>query len=809
MTVLRTLRALRRQPYTTISAIVGIGITMTLGGSVFAIVRGVLLRPLPYSKSEELVTLWTENRRSPATPAVLDLVDSEYVKAFQGRLHGLQDLAALRVSSQDVTATIDLVGTESVLRTQAAYATPNTFDLLGVRATLGQTFSPAAADRDTAIISNALWRGWFGGRPSIVGTSVRALVGGGRESRMLRIGGVLPADVHLTYPRETEIYLPLAWEDVARTPVGSREYQVIGRLRLGVSQNELLAETQGVAATLVADHPSEAYRQDLVIRFETLREHVTRGTRSALVILFVMSMFCLVVASSNIAILLMTRTKGRALEFATRLALGGTSGAISRQLMAEGFVLCCVGAVVGVGGTIVARGWLQLNVPLSLPRGAEASIDWWVLCAMAVTLLLMWLGTSAVPTLYATRSNVGLIASGWRATDPANRAVGRSVVVAIQVGALSALLVVTGLLARSLMEIRDVPLGFNPQGVLTVQMRFLGRRYRDPDAIRQIQAQLHDRLQQLPGISAVGMTSAVPLAGGTEWMARVGTSETHRHSSIGVMTNDREVDPDYFAVMQIPVLLGRGFDSRDTAGTPRVAIVSKGLAAILYPGRSPIGETLYSDVPLEIIGVVGDVRALRLDISPAHAYYVPQDQEPRELVNLVIRTSRAESAVIRQIPAAIRSADPEQPILRIESESQIMSLMMAERSFYSVMTTMCAGLALGLAALGMYGVMAQRIRERSKEFSIRMALGCRRSGIVRMAVRQLLAPVAIGITAGFTIALILARVHADLLFNVSPSDHLVYGVTGFLIAVVSAISVYVPLRRILASQALSVLVHEQ
>jgi len=786
-------RALRRRPGYAFATILTLALGIGANTAIFAVVRGVLLRPLPYAAPDRVVMIWRERkgdailRRGLATPF--------HVQQWRARARTLADLAALEMWNTDVSARMDLAGEEGAERLRGSFASPNFFDLLGVRAALGRTFSDgdtASGAADVVVLSDGLWRRRFGADRAVIGRTIDLTVG--RRDRRIRrftVIGVLPPRFRFTYPKDTELWTPRSWHDIEGGPRDAITYTVIARLRDGVLLAQAQAEMVAVNDAMARDLPDDRYVSSEFAALEPVQDYVAGQFRSAMFLLIGVTAFLLVVACVNVANLLLARTVERSRELAVRAALGASRGRLARQLLAEGIVLASAGGILGMAFAAMLQPALRATLPSTIPRVDEIGIDAitlaWAfgiaaLMSIAAGLAPSWRGT---PNLHAALKQGGTTVTG----DP-RAARWRRVLIAAQVAAVVVLLLGGGLLLHSFWNLQRVDLGFDGSRVLTMEMRLIAPRYRDEQRLRLFQEALLERVRAVPGVTQASMTSSVPLRG-VDW--RKSFSADGRPGRY--IANERQVDPDYFSLMHIPLHAGRRFDTNDTASSPRVAIVSEGLAREMFHGESAIGRFVDLDPRAQIVGVVGDVRHVRVDEAAAPAIYTARAQWPSELICVVARTTPGAAGVAAAVRKAINSVDPNQPVEGVTTLDQIVSASIADRRFYAAATTAFSVVALLLAIAGLYGIVSRGVAERVRELGIRIVLGAARRDLIGLVVRQGLSPVAFGLALGAVAAYWTSRMLRGFLFNVTTVDPVIYIAVPVLVIVIAAVACYVPARR--------------
>ncbi|MGH9411982.1 MAG: ABC transporter permease [Vicinamibacterales bacterium] len=796
------IRLLRRNPGFATAAILTIALGVGLNGAVFALVRSVLLRPLPFRDPGRVVVLWSHSGAQAGGPVDQSAIPQAFGQFIDWRAYGrsFDGVATVVPWKFDPQSDFDLIAADRAERLRAARVSSNFFDLIGGGAALGRLFSANDADvilSQEAVISNAFWRRTFGADPNVIGRTIHVLAGRPRAMTVLTIVGVLEPDFRYSYPDETEIWTPITEAALAKTDRLQVFGQVVARLKAGVTPAQASAELTTLERSMAATHPRERfYRLEQTVTATPFREQLTRSVRPLLVTLAGVAALVLLIACVNVANLLLARSLARARELAIRVALGAGRRRLLRQMLIESAVLGTLGGGVGLCALLAALPIWRAVVPSSLPRGDEIRIDVSVLvvCGAAVLAAIL-LGTLAAYFFGAARSPLQSIkdGSGGVVGGGARAAAWRRIVVATQVAVVFTLIVGAALLLQSFWRLSHVDLGYDGRQVLTMEMRVLGSQ----TGIAQLQERILGAARALPGVTEAAMTSAVPMRG-VDWVMSLNIAPPGQPAK-GTDANEREVSSDYFKLMRIPLVSGRLFDSRDAAQSAKVAIVSQSFARILSADGPVLGRRLEASRSgndlTEIVGVVGNVRTQSIAKEARPAIYLPRAQDPVGLMCLVIRTAPGQ---LQSVAAAARSAihrvDPTLPVQHVSTLDEIVAQSIADRRFDMATTTTFAGVALLLAIVGLAGVVSRSIVERIREIAVRAALGADGDRLRRMIVAQILRPVVAGLMIGLLSALWLTAVLRTQLFKINARDPLTFGAALVILAIVSALAAYVPAR---------------
>jgi predicted permease len=790
------LRLLTHVPGFTFTAILVLALGIGANTAVFAIVRAVLLRPLPYAEPDRLVFLWRESSVGARHHGVLTGL---WVAEFGARTPSLSSFAVLKTWQGGLPdASMDLFRPDGAERLRGAFATPNFFELLGVRAAVGRTFTRSdEAGEPVAVLSDGLWRRRFAADPAIVGQRVALVSGLPRTVTTCTIVGVLPPGFRFTYPDETELWAVLPWSTINRS--AALLYHMVGRLKPGMPMQQAQAEATAALRDLERANQQPGGRPSPThIVVETLPDHLASDVRPGVLLLAGVAGLVLVIACVNLGLLVIARTVDRRRELAVRSSLGAPPWRLVRELLAEGLVLGALGGTAGVALAYLSLPALRSLLPPMLPRGDEAVIDVQVLAFSVAVTIGTGLVCGLAPAWMALRSDLqsALRRAGGTVTGDRRVTRSRRLVVAIQVAVVLLLLVGSGLLLHSFWRLQHVDLGFDGTGVTMAEVQVFNPKYFAVSKIVQFERDVVQRLRTLPGVHQATVTTAVPIY----------SHDTR--TMVGGGAAMRAVDPEYFDVLRIALTDGRLLDERDTATSPPVAVVSESLARRLFNSESPLGRKLDVRPPRTIVGVVRDVRFAGVAKSAEPAFYVPRAQWPTNSATFLLKTTMPAGSLAPAIRRIVREVDPEQPIERIATIDSIVAGNTAEQRFYAVATGAFAGTALLLAVCGLFGVVARTVAERRREIAIRMALGADARRLLRLVIGFGLAPVVAGIVAGLTMAVAASRLMRRFLFEVAPTDPATYGGAALVVLGVAAAACYLPARRALGVEPMAALKSE-
>jgi predicted permease len=797
------LRGFARAPGFTAAALLTLALGIGANTCIFSIASALLLHPLPYKDAERLVILWN---RSPGLNIAEDWFSTAQYFDIQNGHHGFEQVAIA------IGGNYNLVGDGEPERIGVIRVSSNLLPMLGAQPALGRLFvddddQPGHA---TAVLSYGTWTRRYGRAPQTVGRSITL------NGQTYQIAGVLAESFAL--PREVlptlgvaedgEIFLSLPLPASAATNRKNEDYNVIGKLKRGVSVAEAQAEMDTITARLRRDFPAEyPPNGGLTFGVVPLLDQVVGGVRLTVLVLLGSVACVLLIACANVANLLLARAFAREKEIAVRTALGAAPGRLVRQLLTESIMLAILGGALGVVGAEGAVHWLQVLQPAGIPRLRDVAINGEVLlftvvlCTGAGILfgLAPALGIRRV-NLYGSLKDAGRGASGSGAVwgSGARR---RRVLVIAELALSFVLLIAAGLLMRSFAQLQTVDPGFRSNGVLTLELTMNGRKYADGKAVLAAYRELWERFDRLPGVTASGGVTSLPLSGFFAWGPITVEGRRPPPGENFINADIRTVSGRYFEAMGIPLRRGRFFTEQDTVDQPRVIIVDEYMAAQLWPNADPIGKRIrYGDLASTapwrtVVGVVGRVKQYMLDADSRIACYQPQTQSPSRALFVVVKSQADPAALATAVKTAIHAVDPELPLYHVRPMATWVDQSLARRQFSMVLLTVFALLALALAAVGIYGVMAYLVSQGAREIGIRIALGATPGAVVGMIVRHGMGVALAGASAGIVAALALSRLIESLLFGVHGTDPLTFAVVAVVLLAISFIACYVPALR--------------
>jgi predicted permease len=783
-----SVRQLIKSPGFTFVAVIGLALGIGANVALFSVVNSVFLRPLAYPEPDRLVRLSSTN------------VERNLTRTGFSHPRFLEVQARQQVFSHVALSAFNgftLTGKGDPQQVGGLFASAALLPALGVEPVLGRNFT---ADEDrpggepVVLISHRFWQRQFNGDRSVVGQSI-TLDGAPRT-----IVGVLPEAVS-TFPlAELEVWVPRPAEVPYLVPSqlnnGGFFFQVLARLRPGVSLEQASEAMNVIAGGYRQSHPSNV---DAPSKIEVvpLLEDAVGDERQSYLMLFGAVGCVLLVACANIANLLLARFAGRRKEVAARFALGASRADVVRQLVTESMMIAVLG---GATGLLLATWAVDAIVTFGadlIPRAADIGIDPVALAFTLVVTLLTGLGIGLLPAMQASGVNVieTLKEASRGSTGTGQRL--RSGLLVAEVSLSLVLLIAAGLLLTSFARLQRVEPGFEPEGIFTAQLVLPPQRYDRPKLVAFYES-LYQRLSTMPGITSAAMGDRVPLTGGNTPAPIAVSGRPLPPMSERPHANRHLVSPKYFQTLGIPIRAGRDFDERDSARVPHVVVVNETFARLHLPGEDPIGKTLITgmgQLPSQIVGVVADVRSTNLNTPPGPDYYLPALQRPETFTNILVKSRSAPIAMAAQVREALRSVDPDLPLLDPETLEARIAQTVADRRLALVLLGAFAALALLLASLGVYSVMAHLVAFRTSEIGIRMALGASPGLVLRMVLGHGRKLTLLGIALGIAGGLAVSRLMQQVLFEVNPADPLIYLAVSVALLLVAELASFLPARR--------------
>lgn len=776
-------RMLAKNPGFTAVAVLTLALGIGANTAIFSVVDAVLFRPLPYDQSDRLVQVWPVNVKrgfegGVPFPNYFDWRDQNHV---------FEEMAAYADIFFNAT------GENEPQRILGAGVSSSLFPLLGAKVMIGRTLLPED-DRPEAslviLVSHRLWQQRFGADPQLVGKTLTL------DGKSYTVVGIMPPTFHFPEDEEIDLWAPatlLYAGIVSNRNAGS--LNVIARLKRGVTLKQAQVEMETISRRLEQQYPDA--NAGWSVRLIPFQEMLVGKIQRSLLVLLGAVAFVLLIACANVTNLLLARATARQKELAIRTALGASRRRLVRQFLTESVLLGLCG---GIGGLMLALWGVDLLVamlPDSLPRVHEIGIDRPVLGFTLGISILTGLIFGLVPAMHGSKSapNESLKEGSRTTAGHAGRNRIRSLLVIAEVALSLMLLVGAGLLIKSFWRLQQVKPGFNPENVLSVSLTLPDYKY-SAEKSRQLAfyRQVMQRLERLPGVRSVGMSTILPLGGSR---SRSGfTIEGRPLSSPRPLADDREISPHYFQTLGIPLLRGRVFTDGDREGTSPVVIINETMAQRFWPDEDPIGQHIAMErVKYEIVGIVGDVKHMSLAVASSPELYLPYPQMPGLWVNFVIRTAANPTSLAEAVRSAIRAIDKDQPISRVATLEQLRSRSVSQPRFNTLLLGVFAAVALVLAAVGLYGVMAYSVTQRTHEIGVRMALGAQTTDVLKLVVRQGMWLTCVGLGIGLVGAFASTRVLSTLMYGVNTTDPTTFVSVSLLLVGVALLACYLPARR--------------
>jgi putative ABC transport system permease protein len=809
------IRSFAKAPGFAAVAIVTLALGIGATTAIFSVVHAVLLRPLEYPEADRLIKIVGRHRTertigniSPGTFVDIAREATSFERIGANGFVGLATIADERGEAE---------------RAGWVQITEGFFPTLGVEPVLGRAIQPEddqpGAER-VVLISDGFWRRRFGGDPSIVGQTITF------NAMPVTVIGVLPASyrhLELNPERPADLFTPSRFAPVQPNR-GGRNIRAVARLKEGVTLPQARAELEAIALRLSQQY-SNSINDD--VHVEGLLDSMVGGSRPVVILLAAAVVIVLLVACANVANLLLARGTGRLRELALRAAIGADRGRLMRQMLTESAALSLLGAAGGLGVAWAATRVLTVLAAAGLPRAEQIAIDAWVLGFAVLAALLTGIVFGIVPAWQLSRLDLNdTLKEGGRQQAAATGRGAREGLIVAEVALSIVLLVGAGLLIRSLHQLQRVSPGFSAEQAVSMEVSLPTALYPEGDQMPFYQ-QLEERVRAIPGVLGVGAVNILPLS--------------NNYDSRGIQVEDdpkpdgqapgpqaRSATPGYFAAMGIPLIAGRHFDARDTEDRQRVVIVNAAMARAYWPAFAEatagkgfagvIGKriTFNNGVPEElqqrvggagsrvIVGVVGDVKHLTLDEATVPMFYTPHTQQPSyHTMRMVVRSSVPPATLTPQVREALSRMDREVPLSQVATLSSSLDKSVAEPRMRATLLGLFAGLAMALAAIGVYGVVAYLVGQRTQEIGVRRALGAQARDVVMMLVRESMRPVLAGIGVGLFGAFALSRALAAMLFEVSSTDLATYAIACGGLAVAALLASIIPARRALGIDPIS------
>jgi putative ABC transport system permease protein len=787
-------RMLLRKPGFTFVLVLALALGIGATTAIFSVVNAVLIRSLPYQNAERLVWIWGTN---PLNDIARETASPPDYNDWKTQSQSFEEMGAF------VNTRLTLTSNGEPERYDGAYVTDGFFEVLGVSSEIGRTFTP---DEDkpkssrVIVLGHALWQRRFGGDPKIIGSAITI------NGNPYTVVGIMPADFKHPRPeanRQAEMWVPLQ-EDYASAGRRGDYLGVIARLKPNVPIEQARAEMVTIAAQLEQQYPATNTGWSTLT--VPLHERFVGDVRPVLTILFGAVCFLLLIACANVANLLLARAAARQKEMAIRTALGARRWRIIRQLLTESVLLAVLGGGLGLLLAVWGIEALVALSPGNIPRLNEISLDARVLAFTFGVSLVTGVLFGLFPALQAANPNLNeTLKEGGRGTTEGSRGGrARRALVVAEVALALVPLVGAGLMVKSFMRLQNVNPGFNPERVLAVEIYLPGTTYREGPQATAFYREMLTKVQNLPGIEAAGAIDTLPLSGGGDVLAFFVEGQTYQPTDKTPDAEFRVVTPEYFQTMSIPLLRGRYLSEQDGPNTPRAFVINDTLARRYFAGEDPVGKRLnLGDTKdpnwFTIVGIVQDTRHESLSDDPYPQMYTVNTQAARRSMVLVARTAGDPAAMIPTLRSTVTGMDSTLALNNARTMAQVMEQSMSRPRFNMLLMSLFAAVALVLAAVGIYGVMAYSVTQRTHEIGVRMALGASSTDVLKMIVRQgltlTLVGVGLGLVGAFIVTQLITSLLSGLLFQVGTHDPLTFVGIALLLALVALLACLIPARR--------------
>jgi putative ABC transport system permease protein len=788
--VLRDLRhglqLLIRSPWFAAAAVVTLALGIGANTAIFSVVNAVLLRPLPFKEADRVVKLWESRiqkgrERNPVSPP--NFID------WREQNHAFEELAAYTSWNPN------FVGGDGATRLQGVQVSMNMFRLLGVNPIIGRYFTPddpQSGDERVVVIGYGLWQRQFGSDPHV--TNRTMTLNGNSHS----IIGIMPRDFQFPPAAERkDVWTPLVFDVDDLNGRATRYLQVVARLKSGVSIDQARDDMQNIAGRLATQYSQTngGWGVTVVPFYDAL----VADARPTLLVMLGAAGFVLLIGCANVANLLLARASGRQREVAVRLAMGASRSRIVRQLLTEGVVLAVLGGGLGTLLAVAGSRIIIASAPEGIPRLKEISLDASVLSFSVALSLLTALIFGLFPALQVSKPDLNQILkeAGRSVVGGTGGLRFRSVLVVTEVALAFVLLVGAGLMLRSFVRLVGVDAGFSAHGALTAQLSLPSYKYESPAQQRAFFERLVESVRSLPGVQAAGLVSYLPLGGSNmEWSFSIRGRPSQADDA--QFAEYRQISARYFQAMGILLQRGRAFSESDAVGSPPVIVVNDAFVRQYFPNEDPLHKVVgFGRQPewREIVGVVADVRHFGLASEAKAEAYVPYQQDPWPAMALVVRSDGDPVAMVSALRSCLMAIDADLPLYNVRTMESLVAESVAPRRLAMRLLGIFSGVALVLAAVGVFGVMASSVSQRTHEIAIRAALGARPEAIQRLIVLQAAVLALAGIGVGLVASVLLTRFISILLYDVSATDPMVFAAVASTLTVVLIFASYIPARR--------------
>ena len=804
-------RMLLRNPAVSAVAVVTLALGIGANTATFSIVNAVMLRPLPYQNPDRLVSLWTnvpEQGRRPITPG--NFVD------WKNQNTVFENMAAFSSS------TVTLTGDGEPVQMMGANTSAGYFAVVGVEPMIGRLFHPeeyAPGKNQVVILGNAFWRSHYGGDRTIIDKTITL------DGRSFTVTGVMPPGIYPVWPTtegrisfdesHQQFWLPMAYNSRWAANRTAHALGVVGRLKAGITFAQAQAEMNTIGARLEQEHAENKGERIIVNPF---MNEVVEDVRPALLTLLGAVGLVLLIACANIASLLLAQHAARSKEIAIRAALGAGRARLVRQFFIEALLLSVLGSTAGIALAEFGMGALLKIIPTKIPRLDQVQLDWQVLAFTLLLSLVTCLLFGMVPAWQATKPDLQpTLEHGVRTSGPGTGQRFRQLLVVFQVSMAVMLVIAAGLLIKSFWRLRQADPGFTSNNVLSAHVT-LGAQYHKAAKTNDFYNQLIERISVLPDVDAVSIAYDHPLESNMVDNFKI-EGRTESESGRPASANFQPVSSDYFRTVGMTIISGRPFTQQDDQDHSGVAIVNEAFARQYLPQGKALGQRIQPVLPaqiwnnerltsFEVVGIVRNVKSAGWNAESEPTYYLPATQAPFQAMTILVRTRNDPATLVSALRNAVQTIDPTQPVTNIRTLDQIISDSIAQSRLNMLLMGLFGGLALILAAVGIYGLLSYAVTERTREIGTRMALGAQVLDVLRLVLKQGMTLALIGEVIGLVGAFALTRVIRGLLFGVAPTDAMTFIAVAAVLTSVALLACYFPARRAAKVDPLVALRHQ-
>ncbi len=791
------IRQLRKSPGFTAIAVITLALGIGANTAIFTVVNGALLRPLAFREPNRLVHVWhvPPAKSFPGMPTFA--VSAANYLDWQRQNPVFENMAIYTYHG------FTLTGSEKPEQVDAGAVSSGFFETLGVQPMLGRVFSPQEDQpgrSNVVVLSHRFWQDHFGSNADIVGHNINI------DGQSFLVAGVMPPSFR--FPDVAQVWTPMAWTDKERAVRGEHHYAVVARLKSGIALKQAQAAMNTISSRLEQLYPDDDRGWGAIV--VPLHDDLVSDVRPALLVLLGAVAFVLLIACVNVANLALAKTLSRRKEIAIRTALGASSARVLRQILAETVLLALAGGAIGLTYAHFGVRLIMAFLADKLPRSVGVGLDLRVLGFTALISILTGIIAGVLPALRLTRADVSQsLKQGLGRTDSdsgGHRT--RSVLVVAEVALSLVLLIGAGLMIRSFQQLQGVNPGFESHGVLTMTAAVSRAKFPLPLQQSSFFEQVLQRVRTLPGVESAGVIDDIPLNG----------NGSHQPIAIEgrpvvAMSEQPEVDvrlisSGYMGAMHIPIVRGRDFSDTDVAGRPAAILISESMAQHFWPGEDPIGKrltlTFFPDAVREVVGVVGDVKLDGLDQArPSTILYMPLGQVSTPAtggwnsfpMTLVVRSAANPAGMVSAVANAVHEVDREIPVRDIFTMNDLVTNSMSQQRFNMLLLGAFAGLAMLLAAIGIYSVLSYSVKRRVQEIGIRLALGARIADVLRMVIVEGMRPTLLGVLIGTVGALAMGHLLSSLIYGVKPTDPATFVVVALLLAAIALFASVIPAYR--------------